>query len=103
MGDDTAVGFTAAVKSIPSGIDPDARTTVVSSLKCSNLQPMNGRAKEYVDMANIKRAYRAECEINTAILPRMRLMWDSEDMRIHDVVPTPENNPLYYVLFLEDD
>ncbi|MCP5016124.1 MAG: hypothetical protein GY938_12765 [Ketobacter sp.] len=95
MGAITNVGFTAVVKS------QDLATTKITALACSNLNPMDGTAKERAQMATVKRAYTCECEINTALSPRMQLFDGTVQYYIHDMVPTPYNNPFYYVLLLE--
>jgi len=94
MGVQTNVGFTAVVKS--QGL----ATTHIAALKCSNIKPMDGQAKERAQMASTMRAFTCESEINVLLSPRMRLFDGTVNYRIHDIVPTPDNNPFYYVLLL---
>jgi len=105
MGSDTAVGFTAAVKRVPStATDPATRETVVSSYKCRNIRPMNGEQKEKAGLATNMRAHTCKGEINTSVTPGLRLVLaDGTEYRIHDVIPTPENAPRLYVLHLLEE
>jgi len=103
MGSTTAIGFNATVSSVTTGNDPDARTVVVQTLKCQDIMTMDGQAKERAGMANVVKAYRVKAQYNASVQARHRLIVGSDDYRIHDVVPVPVNDPLYMMLYVEDE
>lgn len=102
FGAETAVGFTAAVKRLPSGAtDPASRETVVAAYKCRNIRPLNGEQKERAGLATNVRAHTCKAEVNTAVSPGHYLvLTDGTEYRIHDVIPSLENAPRLYVLHL---
>lgn len=103
LGDNSGIGFSAAVKAIPAGTDPDARTTVVASLDCGRLHEMDEREKERANMATITRARRVKAKYDANVTARHRLIYGGVDYRIVFVRHVPVNDPQYMVLFLEDE
>lgn len=103
MGSATGIGFDAAVSSVTSGTDPDARTAVVATLKCQDIQPLDGEARERAGMANVTKAYRVRAEYNSSVAAGHRLIYGSNDYRIHQVIPKPVNDPWWMDLLVEDE
>ena len=104
MGSDTAVGFDALIASIPTGDDATARTAVIAAHPCRNLHQMDAQEKERAGMGTVTIAYRCECKASTLIKPRMRLIVNGVDYRIYGIVARKRTaEPLYYVLYLEDE
>lgn len=103
VGSTTGIGFDATVSSVTAGTDPDARTEVVATLKCRDIQPMDGQARERAGMATVAKAYKVIAEYNASVEPRHRLIFGSNDYRIVHVVPTPVNDPWFMTLFVEDE
>lgn len=104
FGDDSGIGFTAVVSKIPSGDDPTARTTVVSSLACGRLTDMDQREKERVSgMASVSRAYKVKAETNMTVIRGMRFIYGGRDYLIHYVERGDGANPQFMVLYLVDE
>lgn len=94
---------TAVIQRVTAGSDPDARTTIVSSLKCDDPQWLDQEQKERAGMASVARALRVRCEVNTSIHVRDRFVYNSTDYRIVAVTPIPAVNPSHYELIIEDE
>jgi head-tail adaptor len=96
MGDQTGIGFTASVN---DALGNEA----VAELLCQDIRPMDGQAKERAGMATVAKAFRVHAEYNSSVQIRSRLIVDDIDYRIHQVVPTPANDPWFMTLFIEEE
>lgn len=94
---------TAVIKRVTAGSDPDARTTIVASLKCDDPQWLDQEQKERSGMATVARALRVRCAVNTSIHVRDRFVYNGVDYRILAVTPVPAVNPSHYELIIEDE
>ena len=103
MGSTTAIGFNATVSSVTAGTDPTARTTVVTTLTCRDIQPLDGQARERAGLATLAKAYKVHAKYNATVAAEHRLIVGSNDYRIVQVVPSPVNDPWYMTLFVEDE
>jgi hypothetical protein len=111
-GEASGLGIDALIRKIPAGAtDDDERETVIAALRCSNIYPATkadverlGPRAVVISGGTVKRLFRVFCEVpETAIAERMRLEHGGVDYRIAVVVKHPEDAPLYYELFIEDE
>jgi hypothetical protein len=95
---------TAAIKSIPSGTNPDARTVVIASLKCTAPQELDDIERERAQMGTVYTSHRVFTEYHaTAIVEGYRFVFDSVDYRIQRVKEMPRGDPYYLELMLNDE
>lgn len=102
-----ALTQTAVIKRVSSGSDPDARSTVDSSVRCSEPRWLDQEQKERSGMGTIARLLQVTTESpGAAIYPmRDRFVYNSIDYRIRAVLPVPATSatPLHYTLYIEDE
>jgi hypothetical protein len=95
---------TAAIKSIPSGTNPDARTDLIASLKCTAPQELDDIERERAQMGTTYKALRVFTEYHaTPIIEGYRFVFDGIDYLIQGVKEMPTGDPYYLELLLNDD
>lgn len=95
---------TATIKRIPAGSDPDARTTILTSLRCDDPQWLDQEQKERAGLAAVARLARVKTAVPTAAVKvRDVFVLDSTEYRVRAVSPVPVANAAHYELLIEEE
>jgi hypothetical protein len=95
---------TAVIKAIPSGTDPTARTTVISSLVCTTPQALDAEEKERAGMASTTKGFRSMTAVpGSAVTGQHRFVTGGVDYRIRGITKVPADSPQFYEFLLEDE
>lgn len=101
---DFLLDSTAVIKAIPSGTDPTARTTVITSLACTTPQALDAEEKERAGMATTTKGFRSMTAVpGNTVTGQHRFVTGGVDYRIRGITKVPASSPQFYEFLLEDE